>query len=64
MPVSSLEQKVTLTNAYLMKNEVFQYYANVINSHSQPPVGGTDHEPLHHMIFTGHTYRKRLQSEG
>lgn len=56
MPVSSLEQKVTLANAYLMKNEVFQYYANVINSSSQPPVGGTDHDPLHHLIFTAMFY--------
>lgn len=31
MPVSSVEQKVSVANAYLMKNDMFQNYANDIN---------------------------------
>lgn len=42
MPVSSVEQKVSLANAYLMKNDMFQYHANGINIGRQQPVGGTD----------------------
>lgn len=52
MPVSSLEHKVIHTLACLMKNEVFQYYANVIKSGHRPPVGGTGQNPLHHLLFT------------
>lgn len=51
MPVSSGEQKVSLANAYLMKNDMFQYNANEIGSGRKRPVGGTDHSPLHHTYI-------------
>lgn len=39
MPVSCLEHKVIRTLTCLMKNEVFQWYANVISSGHRPPLG-------------------------
>lgn len=56
MPVSGVEQKVSVANAYLMKNDMFQNYANGINIGRQRTVGGA--EQLHHL-----THRGRAEEE-
>lgn len=47
MPVSSVEQKVSVANAYLMKNDMFQNYANDINIGGRRPVGGAEQGRRH-----------------
>lgn len=55
MPVSSVEQKVSVANAYLMKNDMFQNYANNINIGRRRPVGGAEQGRLHQagQAFSG-----------
>lgn len=55
MPVSSVEQKVSVANAYLMKNDMFQNYANNINIGRRWPVGGAAQGRLHQadQAFSG-----------
>lgn len=47
MPVSSVEQKVSVANAYLMKNDMFQNYANDTKIGRRQPVGGAAQGRLH-----------------